>query len=272
MSIQYDGHTFMTDDDLRVRILGFWPNVPIKNSELLKIFQQETGRDFLGGDELVSYAQPLVSRGMDFAALEEEILADAKNPEKPGLIELISKKTATGIGRGHSLGGLSGVVLGIHGTKMIDSGLTGLVASRSLVTSSRRRETTAEEIVIPQALIGKDELLKEYLSLSREVLSLSEQFKERFKGNYPVRKSIQTEINALGFNPIQNLSGHGLGKGLIHASPTIPNIDNKDPKKIEDNAHIHAKELEGRTLTVNEARPMTERPPRRDRTSSASGG
>ena len=38
----------------------------------------------------------------------------------------------SGIGRGHSLGGLTGVVLGIHGTKMIDSGLTGLVFSRFL--------------------------------------------------------------------------------------------------------------------------------------------
>lgn len=51
-----------------------------------------------------------------------------------------------------------------------------------------------------------------------------------------IGKTIQKEINLLGFTPIQNLSGHGLGKGLIHASPTIPNIDNKDPKKIDDNA------------------------------------
>jgi len=182
MALQYNGQTFMTDEDLKVKILGFFPNVPINNHELLKIFQHEMGRDFLGGDELVAYAQPLVSRGMDFGAFEAELLADIQNPQKPGLKEIIFKKISTGIGRGHSLGGLSGVVLGIHGTKMIDSGLTGLVASRSLVTSSRRRETTVEEIVIPTALIGKDELLKEYLALSKEVLSLAEQFKERFKG------------------------------------------------------------------------------------------
>ena len=48
------------------------------------------------------------------------------------------------------MGGLSGVVLGLHGTKMIDSGLTGLVASRSLVTSGRRRDVKVDDIVVPE--------------------------------------------------------------------------------------------------------------------------
>jgi len=180
MPVQYQGQKFMSEDDLKVNILGFWPRLDIQNPKLKKRFKRETGRDFLGGDELVSYAQSLVSRGMDFVALEEEILKDMQNPEK-SLKEIVYKKTSTGIGRGHSLGGLSGVVLGVHGTKMIDSGLTGLVASRSLVTSSRRREISSEEIVVPKALISKPELLKEYLEVSKEVFSLAEQFKEKFK-------------------------------------------------------------------------------------------
>ena len=181
MTFQYRGQTFMTDDDLKVKVLGFYPRMDIQNPELRKVFlRKNIGRDFLGGDELISYAQSLVSKGMDFAALEEEILKDMQNSEK-SLEEIVYKKTSTGIGRGHSLGGLSGVVLGIHGTKMIDSGLTGLVASRSLVTSSRRRETTDEEIVIPKALVNKPELLKEYVEVSREVFNLAGEFKEKFK-------------------------------------------------------------------------------------------
>ena len=180
MPVKYKGQTFMSDDDLKVKLLGFWPSSKINNPKLNEMFRQEFGRDFLGGDEIVSYAQHLVSSGMDFDALEEEIMTDIENPEKPGLEEIIFKKTATGIGRGHSLGGLSGIVLGIHGTKMIDSGLTGLVSSRSLVTSSRRRETTTDEIVIPHALLQKEDLLDEYLEVSREVFNLAEQFKDKF--------------------------------------------------------------------------------------------
>lgn len=181
MPVEYKGQKFMNEYDLKVNIMGFWPKRDIQEPELRKaFFKKRIGRDFLGGDELVSYAQPLVSKGMDFAALEEEILKDIQYSEK-SLEEVVYDKTATGIGRGHSLGGLSGVVLGVHGTKMIDSGLTGLVASRSLVTSSRRRETTNEEIVVPKALVNKPELLKEYVEVSQEVFNLAGEFKEKFK-------------------------------------------------------------------------------------------
>ena len=181
MTIKYNGHTFLSDEDLKVHLLGIWPCIELQNPDLKEKFQKETGRDFLGGDELISYAQSLVSRGMNLAELEEEIKRDMEDPTKGGVKETVFKKTSTGIGRGHSLGGLSGVVFGISGTKMIDSGLTGLVASRSLVTSSRRRETTAEEIVIPAAFVNREELLKEYLKTSCEVFDLAAQFKEKFK-------------------------------------------------------------------------------------------
>ena len=181
MPIQYKGQSFMSDYDMKVNIMGFWPRRDIQEPELRKaFFKKRIGRYFLGGDEIIAYSQSLVSHGMDFSALEEEILKDIQDSEK-SLEESVYKKTSTGIGRGHSLGGLSGVVLGVHGTKMIDSGLTGLVASRSLVTSSRRRETTDEEIVIPKALVNKPELLKEYVEVSQEVFNLAGEFKEKFK-------------------------------------------------------------------------------------------
>ncbi len=180
MVVEYKGQKFMTDNYLRIIILGSWPRCDIQNKELAEIFQKEFGRTFLGGDEIISYAQPLVYGGMDFSYLENLILEDIKNPEKPDLKKILFNKTASGIGRGHSLGGLSGVVLGIHGTKMIDSGLTGLVASRSLVTSSRRRETTTEEIMVPETLFARPDLLDEYLEISRDVFKVAAEFKEKF--------------------------------------------------------------------------------------------
>lgn len=177
---EYNNQKFMTDNDLKVNILGFWPRWDIQNRELCEVLKENENRDFLGGDEIISYAQHLVSSGMNFKFVEEEILTDIRNPEKGELKNIVFNKTATGIGRGHSLGGLSGVVLGLNGTKMIDSGLTGFVASRSLATSSRRRETTTEEIVIPESLFQRQDLLQEYLKISQDVFNVSKQFKERF--------------------------------------------------------------------------------------------
>lgn len=180
MTINYNNRNYITDNDLKISILDSWPRPNIQNKRLKEIFKDKFGRGFLGGDELVSYSQSLVSHEMEFAKLEEEILNDIENSENVDFKDILFNKTATGIGRGHSLGGLSGVVLGIHGTKMIDSGLTGLCASRSLVTSSRRRETGTGDIAIPESLREHPELLKEYMEISEEVFNLSEKFKDKF--------------------------------------------------------------------------------------------
>ena len=52
------------------------------------------------------------------------------------------------------------------------------------------------------------------------------------------------------------LSGRSKGFGFVEMS-----TDEEAQKAID---MLNGKELDGRTLTVNEARPMTDRPPRRD--------
>jgi len=182
MVLKFNGQEFTTDDDLKITSLGVLPSKEIKNKRLKEIFLQKYGRSFLGADDLVPYAQSLVSGGMDFEQLENEILGDILDPEKEDLREIEFKKSATGIARGHSLGGLPVIALGITGTKMIDSGLTGLVYSRSLATSSRRRETTASEISVPKILTKPEyqTILHEYLKISKEVLDMAHVFKEKF--------------------------------------------------------------------------------------------
>jgi len=177
---EYKGQKFLTDNDLEVNILGRSPEIRIQNKELRKIFKEKYGRDFLGGDEIISYRQALVAKGMQFDKLEEEILKDIKDSEKLDIKEIVFAKTATGIGRGHSMGGLSGITFGLHGTKMIDSGLTGLVASRSLTTSGRRREIAEEDIVIPESITKRKDLLNEYLEISRAAFKESKDFKTKF--------------------------------------------------------------------------------------------
>jgi len=47
-----------------------------------------------------------------------------------------------------------------------------------------------------------------------------------------IGKAINDTIKGYGFNPVRNLSGHGLGLYGIHTEPTIPNIDNGDRTKL----------------------------------------
>lgn len=47
-------------------------------------------------------------------------------------------------------------------------------------------------------------------------------------------KAIHAEITKLGFSPIKNLSGHGVGKFIIHGPPSIPNYDTRDNVLLEE--------------------------------------
>jgi len=49
-----------------------------------------------------------------------------------------------------------------------------------------------------------------------------------------IGKIIQDTIQIYGFAPVRNLSGHGLGVYEQHTKPSIPNFDNNDNTKIEN--------------------------------------
>jgi len=53
-----------------------------------------------------------------------------------------------------------------------------------------------------------------------------------------VGAKIEETIKGQGFNPIQNLSGHGVQEYDTHTYPTIPNIANNDSRKLEDGMAI----------------------------------
>ncbi|MBT3406807.1 type II methionyl aminopeptidase [Candidatus Woesearchaeota archaeon] len=48
-----------------------------------------------------------------------------------------------------------------------------------------------------------------------------------------IGKEIYKTITEQGFKPIKNLSGHGVGKYIIHGPPSIPNFDNADNTELE---------------------------------------
>lgn len=49
-----------------------------------------------------------------------------------------------------------------------------------------------------------------------------------------IGQEIEKTIKEKGFNPIQNLTGHGLAQFEQHSSPSIPNISTKNPNKLEE--------------------------------------
>ncbi len=50
-----------------------------------------------------------------------------------------------------------------------------------------------------------------------------------------IGKIINDTVLSYGYNPVRNLSGHGLDLYNIHAKPTIPNIDNGDKTTLRRN-------------------------------------
>jgi len=52
-----------------------------------------------------------------------------------------------------------------------------------------------------------------------------------------IGKTIQTEIEGLGFSPIRNLCGHSLGEYLVHGGLTIPNYDNGNDAELDSGAY-----------------------------------
>lgn len=55
---------------------------------------------------------------------------------------------------------------------------------------------------------------------------------------FEIGKAIQETIQDYGFSPIRNLSGHGLELYKVHANPSIPNVNNKDPESLKEDMVI----------------------------------
>lgn len=82
--------------------------------------------------------------------------------------------------------------------------------------------------------VNLDNQYKELLDASKKALN------EALKVVRPgievgeIGQVIQSTILDCGFNPVRNLSGHGLGRFQIHTSPTIPNIPLQNSRKLNN--------------------------------------
>ncbi|MGB9732362.1 MAG: type II methionyl aminopeptidase [Candidatus Micrarchaeia archaeon] len=68
-----------------------------------------------------------------------------------------------------------------------------------------------------------EEAAKEAISLVKAGRSVRE-----------IGRAVEEVAKKKGFNPIQNLGGHGITKNELHANKFIPNFDNRDETKLEE--------------------------------------
>ena len=87
--------------------------------------------------------------------------------------------------------------------------------------------------------LTKDNQHKELIQASETALDKAlELLKQNPDSNLnQIGETIQKTIEAQGFSPIINLSGHGLEQYEIHAPPTIPNYANGNENQLEPNAY-----------------------------------
>ncbi len=53
-----------------------------------------------------------------------------------------------------------------------------------------------------------------------------------------IGREIEQAITSFGYNPVRNLSGHGIGEWTVHTGYSIPNYDSGDKTEIEDGMTI----------------------------------
>lgn len=86
--------------------------------------------------------------------------------------------------------------------------------------------------------VNLDNQYKELVMASKKALEAASSL---FTPGTPVGEIggvIQDTITSLGFSPVKNLSGHGLGRFQIHTSPSIPNVRLSDSTILRENMTV----------------------------------
>jgi len=153
---------------------------------------------------ILSRSLPLVRVGGSFLRVVEEAEGSVQSegaglafPLNLSLNEAAAHDTASeGDERVFATGDVVKMDLGVHldGYIADTAGTVDLGDHGPLVTASRNALEKAISLVKPGATTGD------------------------------LGAAIQGEIEALGFRPVANLTGHGLGRYEIHTPPTVPNV------------------------------------------------
>ena len=109
-----------------------------------------------------------------------------------------------------------------HGLMKVDFGvhIDGFVADTAITIDLDNNEENKKLI----------EAAEKALEAAQEKIQVNIELKE-------IGKTIQNEIESLGFLPIHNLSGHSIEQYDLHAGITIPNIDNSRNIELDEGVY-----------------------------------
>ncbi|MBZ9578615.1 FAD-dependent thymidylate synthase [Patescibacteria group bacterium] len=139
--------------DLNVKILGIIP-----------VLKDKTG--ILNPQQIVSLSGLLTYKGESIKAISEEIKKKNKNLNKT-IKDILQKSSLIGHA---SIATTPSLCLNYEGSKFLDSALTGILFSSSLVASGRRTETDEKDIIFPNEIFLNKEAREIYQDISRKII------------------------------------------------------------------------------------------------------
>lgn len=178
--------------DLKVRFLGITP-----------VLADKTG--VLNPQQTVALSALLTFKGKSIKNLLKEI--KEKNKDVNERIIKILKKSSL---RGHaSIATTPSLCLTYEGSKFLDSVLTGIVFSSSLVSSGRRTDTTKKDIVYPSGIFKNKKAKKIYKKVSEELIQTYNYFLEKGVQKDEASKILQYGIFGTGIIqlPVESIIG-----------------------------------------------------------------
>ena len=139
--------------DLKVKFLGITP-----------VFNDKTG--ILNPQEIAAFSALLTFKGKSIKNLLKDTLKKGENLEER-VGKILQKSSLIGHA---SVATTPSLCLNYEGSKFLDSALTGIVFSSSLVSSGRRTKTSEKDIVYPNRIFKNKKARKIYQAISERII------------------------------------------------------------------------------------------------------
>jgi len=182
---------FLTSD-LKVKFLGITP-----------VLNDKTG--ILNPQEIVALSSQATFKGKEIKELLKDIVVSGENLE-----ERLKKTLQNSSLRGHaSLSTTPALCFTYEGSKFLDSALTGIYFSSSLVSSGRRTITTEKDIVFPNRILRNKKAKRIYEKISKDIIQTYNYFLSQGIKKDEVSKILQYGIYGTGIInlPIESIIG-----------------------------------------------------------------
>jgi methionyl aminopeptidase len=82
--------------------------------------------------------------------------------------------------------------------------------------------------------IGKDKTNEDLIKAGEEALAIAISMAKPGTRVRDIGAAVEEKIKSYGFEPIRNLSGHGVGYWQVHGKPNIPSFDNRNNEKLQE--------------------------------------